>query len=36
MSTSDCFIVFGPMLALVAVMLVGFGWAHYMDVNERW
>jgi len=24
MSTSDCLIVFGPLLALVAVMFIGF------------
>jgi len=31
MSTSDCLVVFGPLLALVAVMLVGFGVAHYLQ-----
>jgi hypothetical protein len=36
MSTSDCFIFFGPLLALVGVMLVGFGWSHWMDVTGRW
>lgn len=31
MSATDCFIVFSPLLALVAVMLVGFGYAHFLD-----
>lgn len=31
MSTSDCLVVFGPLLALVAVMLVCFGVAQAND-----
>jgi hypothetical protein len=31
MSATDSFIVFSPLLALVAVMLVAFGYVHYLD-----
>ena len=31
MSTTECFIVFGPLLGLVAVMLVGFGIHLYLE-----
>jgi hypothetical protein len=31
MTTLDCFVVFGPMLALVAVMFVCFGLAHFFE-----
>lgn len=31
MSTSDCFIVFGPLLGFVAFMLVAFGVAQYLE-----
>jgi len=31
MSTSDCFVVFGPLLAFVAFLAIGFGWVHYLE-----
>jgi len=34
MTTMDCVIVLGPFLALVAVMFVGFVFAHVIDVLE--
>jgi hypothetical protein len=34
MTTMDCVIVLAPMAALVAVMFVGFVFAHVRDVCE--
>jgi len=34
MSTMDCMIVLGPFLALVGVMMVCFGIAHWCDVRS--
>jgi hypothetical protein len=31
MSTTDCFIVLSPLLALVTFMLVGFSIRHFLD-----
>jgi hypothetical protein len=34
MSTTDCLIFFGPFLALVTIMMIGFGVVHYLDVKN--
>ena len=34
MSTYDSFIVIGPFLALVFVMMIGFGFVHYLDNKD--
>lgn len=34
MSTMDCIIVLAPMAALLAVMMVCFGIAHWCDVRS--
>jgi len=33
MSTADLFILFGPLLALVAVMILAFGIHHYNTIR---
>jgi len=31
MSTTDCFVVFGPLLVFVFLMMIGFGIHHYLE-----
>jgi len=34
MSTYDCFVVFGPLLAFVTLLSIGFGVASYLNFKE--
>ena len=35
MTTQDIFITFAPAIALIAIMLAGFGMQHFSDIKKR-